>query len=107
MPFMPVGEMHMNPCIGVTSYENPENAADVVELLVCTQAATLETDAIKKSYPDVDMDSLVKVMRNYSQDVLKQKVNSNSGTLKVHLDGKEIVLKHKTHFYLNARDKAK
>ena len=45
-------------------------------------------------------------MSNYSQKTLSEMVAQSQGTLKFQLDGKEIVLAHKTHFYLNAKDKA-
>lgn len=33
-------------------------------------------------------------------------VAANKGTIKFELDGKEIVVQHKKHFFLNAKDKA-
>lgn len=69
----------------------------------------METEALKKTFggdASVNIDSIAQAVSNYSQKSLAKMVSENGGTLKLHLDGKELVLKHKTHFYLNAKDKA-
>jgi len=81
-----------------------------VHLLVCKPAVIMETEALKKTFggdASVNIDSIAQVVSSFSQKSLAEMVTSNGGTLKLHLDGKEIVLKHKTHFYLHAKDKAK
>lgn len=106
MPFLPGSCMSAGSCpIGETFYENPDNAGDVVHLFVCKPAAIVEAEEVKKSFPDVDPDFLAKVLANYSQASLKKLVDEQSGSLKLSLDGQEVVLKHKTHFFLNAKDK--
>jgi hypothetical protein len=111
MPFQSAEFMQKQSCpIGEAQYENPDKEGDVVHLLVCKPAVIMETEELKKTFggdASVNIDSIAQVVSSFSQKSLAEMVSSNGGTLKLHLDGKEIVLKHKTHFYLNARDKAK
>lgn len=111
MPFQPAECMQKQSCpIGETQYENPDKEGDIVHLLICKPAVIMETEALAKSFGgdgSVNIDSIAQVVSSFSQKTLAQMVTSNGGTLKLQLDNKEIVLKHKTHFYLNAKDKAK
>lgn len=95
--------------IGQTFYENPDKAGDIVHLLICKPAVIVETEELKKTFggdASINLDSIAQVLSNYSQKTLSDMVAQNQGTLKFNLDGKEVVLHHKTHFFLNAKDKA-
>lgn len=89
---------------GVTQFENPDNEEDIVWLLVCKPSFILKEEAVKRAYGKEQVEAIENVLSNYSQSTLTDLVNKN-GMLKFTLDNKEIVLKHKTHFYINAKDK--
>jgi hypothetical protein len=38
-------------------------------------------------------------------NALANLVNSNGGVLKINIDNKDVELKHKVHFFMNARDR--
>merc|ERR1712086_1238937 len=62
---------------------------------------------VQKSFggdASLNLESLATVVNNFSQAGLQQMVSAN-GTLKVALDGKEVALKHKKHFYVNAKER--
>jgi len=44
---------------------------------------------------------------NYPQASFQKMVKKNKGKFSFNLDGKDIVLKHKTHFYFNLKDQGK
>lgn len=92
--------------IGETQYEDPDDSNNVIKLFICKPAVIMENDELQKSFgaKGVNLDSLAQVVSNYSQETLKKMV-SNSAVVKVKLDGHDLELTHKKHFYLNAKDK--
>lgn len=108
MPFAPAEFMQKQAAlIGETHFANPEDENDVVTLYVCKPAASFVAEEVQKSFggdASVNVDSLASVVNNFSQASLQQMVSAND-TLKVTLDGKEVTLKHKQHFFVNAKER--
>ena len=108
MPFVPAEFMQKQAAlIGETHFANPEDEGDVVTLYVCKPAASFVAAEVQKSFggdASLNLESLATVVNNFSQAGLQQMVSAN-GTLKVTLDGKEVALKHKQHFYVNAKER--
>lgn len=95
---------------GEAQYENPDKPDDFAQLFVCQPAVVLVKEALDKSFGKdeaINLESLAQVVGNYSQESFKKMVTANKGKFKINLDGKEIVLKHKTHFYFNLKEQGK
>lgn len=50
------------------------------------------------------MAGLRSLLNAFDQSSLKSQVDRNGGVFRANLDGKDLELKHKTHFFLNARE---
>jgi hypothetical protein len=110
MPFLPADCMQKAAApFGEALYENPDDANDFAQLLICQQAIILVREELEKSFgsdSDIKLDSLASVVGNYSPETLKKKVDKK-GNFKINLDGKDIVLKYKQHFWYSLKDQGK
>lgn len=106
MPFVPhQSRQKQAVLIDETTFENPDDATDVVTLYICKPAVQLDLAAIEAQFAGVNTDSLGSLMNSYSPEALKRMVEESKGVLKVTLDGKALELHHKKHFWLNALDR--
>ena len=51
------------------------------------------------------MDAVRSVLNSFDAKALKSQVENDNGLFKISLDGTDIELKHKTHFFLNAKER--
>ena len=59
---------------------------------------------VSKDFAGVNMAGLRSLLNAFDQSSLKSQVDRNGGVFRANLDGKDLELKHKTHFFLNARE---
>jgi len=108
MPFLAAAEFKQpgGVALGETSYENPQDASDVLTLYITKQAPQLVDSAVQAAFPSVNIQSLRAYLHSFGQGHLESLVQANGGVLKINLDNTDIELKHKTHFFLSARERA-
>lgn len=106
MPFMNVSSRQAGQTIiGETTYENSQNAAEVITLYVCKPAIHLVDSEIVKSHSSVNLAGLRSYVDGFSQEGLATHIQSNGGSIKISLDNNDIELKHKQHFFFNGRER--
>lgn len=86
--------------LGETQYEHD---GDEITIFVCKQAIHVDLNELAKTGANVD--SLRSILNSYDVSALRNQVESNSGRFNVRLDGKDVELLHKTHFYIGARER--
>jgi len=109
MPFMPSASMHSHHVvIAETNYQNPNDESDEITLFICKEAVHLNEEAIKKAYPtngeELNINTLRALFGSFSQQSLRAKVEKDGGVFHTTLDNKKVELKHKEHFFFNAKD---
>ena len=87
--------------IGKIDYETEDK--ECITLFICKPAVQMNEAEVLKAYPGVNMGSLRSYLNSFSSDALAKELGS--GSIKLKLDGVDLDLKHKTHLYLNAKDR--
>lgn len=103
MPFLP--QTFKQPgavVIGQVEFELEEKN-ETITLFICKPCVQLDEAAVSKAHPEVNLTSLRSYLNSFSHSALAKEMNG--GSLKLRLDGKDVELKHKTHLYLNAKDR--
>jgi len=108
MPFLAASEFKQSGSValGETTYENPQDASDILTICITKQAPQLVDSAVQAAFPSVNIQSLKAYLNSFGQAHLENLVQANGGVLKINLDNTDIELKHKTHFFLSARERA-
>mmetsp|Transcript_5114 Transcript_5114/g.7799 ORF Transcript_5114/g.7799 Transcript_5114/m.7799 type:complete len:110 (+) Transcript_5114:3376-3705(+) len=107
MPFLEKASMqHGQVVIDKTSYEAPDNADESIVLYICKPCPHLVEDKVKSDFPQANLDGLHAYLNSFDQKELFEKVTAASGSLKINLDGQDLNLNHRVHFFLNAKDMA-
>lgn len=108
MPFQPCANMPAGAVlIGTTEYESPENKEDVVTLYICRAQVHVIDDEVSKLLQDgpTTLGTVHSYLNSFDSEELLKEVTSNGGSLKINLDKKDFELKHKVHFFLNAKER--
>lgn len=107
MPFVSRSELQPNQVfIGETEFTNPDDDTDSVKLTIYLAAPkfTAKMEEFAKHGP-----TFVSDMKNYvlqhERKVLADLVEKNGGKLHLVLNKVPVVLEHKVHFWLDARDR--
>lgn len=108
MPFLSQKEKQGDQVfIGETEFVNPDDEKDMIKINIYLAApkftAKVAEDFAKHGATFVN--DLQNYVLQHDRKVLANLVKDNKGTLSVVLNGVKVVLKHKKHFYLDARDK--
>lgn len=105
MPFLAATCMPANAVlIDKTDYENPDDASDSLTLYITKPTVQLDETEVAK-LEGVKVASLRSYLGSFSSEALKKTVLANNGVLTISLDDKEYQLRHKTHFFFDAKDR--
>lgn len=98
MPFHPFNFKQSNAVmIGTETYTNKWNTNESMTVLIAKPVAQVIEEEITKVAKDVNMTGLRNFFGSFSADGLKNIVKG--GNLNMKFDGKDIALKHGTHFF--------
>jgi len=90
--------------IDKTVYENPDDASDTLTLYITKPTVQFDEAEVLK-LDGVKLDSLRSYLGSFSASALKNTVLANQGVLEISLDGKDLKLVHKVHFFFDASDR--
>lgn len=103
MPFMHLNKKQPNQVvIGHTLFENDNES---VEITICKQAVHVDEEAVAKSYQGVNVNVVHCLLNSFNPEALKKQLESSNGIFRTRLDGTDVELKHKEHFYLSGRER--
>ena len=108
MPFLNIKELQANQVfIGETEFTNPDDENDKVKLRIYLAAPkfTSKLDEDFSQHGPTFVNDLKSYVSQFDRKSLSNMVNANQGRVQVVLNGVKLVLEHKVHFYLDARDK--
>lgn len=94
--------------VGETDFVHPDLPSEQVKLHVYLACPKFNDEKLQADFGNL-AENFVPDLKNYvltfNAGALESQVKANSGTLPLHLNGKQATLKHGTHFYFNAKDK--
>jgi len=106
MPFAPAEKKQPNAVlIGETTYENADNEAEFITLYICKPAPQLDEAKISADFAGVQVDTLRAYLSSFPTAALAEELAKNSGKMAINVDGKDVVLVHKKHMWLSAKDR--
>jgi hypothetical protein len=65
----------------------------------------LDRESIAKDHQGVNVDTIQSLVNSYDIAALSKLLASSDGVLTAKVDGQNVDLKHKTHFFLGARER--
>lgn len=107
MPFISIDELQPNQVkIGETEFVNPDDEKDTVKLYIYLAAPKFTAKLVEdfSQHGPTFVNDLKSYVLQHERKVLADLVKANGG-ITVVLNGIKVVLQHKIHFYLDARDK--
>jgi len=107
MPFINISELQANQVkIGETEFVNPDDEKDTVKLHIYLAAPKFTAKLVEDftSHGPNFVNDIRSYIIQHERKALAETVKANGG-LTFTLNGVKVVLKHKVHFYLDARDK--
>lgn len=92
--------------IGDTMFEMPDDPSERVNIFIYLAAPKFNSEKMTADFssPEVVRD-LKSVILQYSRQTLEKLVLAGNGNVQVTLNGQAFTLKHKEHFFIDARDK--
>jgi hypothetical protein len=60
---------------------------------------------ISAEFPGVKVDTLRAYLSSFDPAALAQDISKNGGNLTINIDGKDVVLVHKTHMWFSVKDR--
>ena len=91
--------------IGTTTYENADNESEFITLYICKPAAQLDEAKIAADFAGVDVSTLRAYLSSFPPKALQEEVANQGGKIAINVDGKNVVLEHKKHMWLNVEDR--
>merc|ERR1711957_740019 len=90
--------------IGETEFVHPKNNKEEVVMKIFLASPKFVNAKMEADFGTHGPDFIQNV-KNYTPAAFEEKVKANDGLLKVTLDKVPVTLKHREHFFFNARDR--
>jgi len=109
MPFLHHSEFQGSPVlIGETEFVHPKNNKEEVVMKIFLASPKFDNAKMEADFGTHGPDFIQNVknyVNNFTPAAFEEKVKANDGLLKVTLDKVPVTLKHREHFFFNARDR--